>query len=421
MRGWILTLALVLGAWLLAGCESNEPPVSRVLTTSMLAFRYDDARGLALAATYPLNLTVNDLPPDYAVLTNLQSWRMLVNSITPQRYATALAGLPAVSYLPGAEQTLGDPAAVVRGNVVTVNYRAARGLATLSRTQATAVLAALEAWWWVPGVSEVHVQANGQPLAALGPVALTDPLTRVAHTYVLNPNTGEIGYLVGGLSPTTPPEALDILKRREVLEFPATQGFLPLLPPNLAPTVGFDKITDNTLPVDISPNTYSAQQQHPRLAGLVLTFSQFPQVSSLRFTFDQLTVSQSFMRGNLEKPLAVYDLLLPPETAVAATGPAATGIQTAVQAYLGKTPKSYGAALTWERWACVTVQPADPIEEKTVLLSQDVQGYSVKSTAARLTARQALVDNIPRPAIIAFRLPGCETVALEGEKEEGKR
>ena len=388
---WIIPLALVLGC---AGCQGKEETAAaQTRYASALTFRYDAARDVVLATSHPVSFAA--APGQTAAPS--------------QRYLDTLAALPETAYAPAADLRLADPAAMLANGVLTVNYRDVNGLERMNGTQATAALAACEAWAWTPEVREVRLQAAGKPLIALGTQTISQPLKRPYATYVVQPQTGEIGHLAGGPAPATLAEAVVLLNKRQ-LRAHAAPGFLPLLPPEVELFADLGHLDNRTLAVDPSPDFSTTE--HARLAGLVLMLAQFPEVDAVRFTFGKLTVTQRMMRGDLEKPLSPYDLLLPPAATVA-ENTAAAAIKKAAQSGLSRPPLSVSPPLVWREWAAVTIAPAKSAPEQTVLLNQDAAGYAVTITGERLLARQAMLHDVPRDAILALRLPGWEGVALE--------
>lgn len=384
---WVIYLWLCPFALLLAGCGDNTAPLapSRALA-SMVTFRYDAARDVVVAQTSTLAYQ---------------------DPLTAQRYAEALAMLDNTSYAPTTTLRLANPTPTVSDGVLTVNYRDVAGLEQLSSAQTTAILAALEAWWWVPEIRELRVQANGQPLTTLGPITLTQPLRRAYHTYIYHPQTGEVAYLVGSLTPANLSEAIAIINRREIREFPATQGFLPLLPPNVTMTPAIDKIVRGILPVDLSANF--PRQDSARLAGLVLMLTQFPQAGAVQFTFGGESVKMDFMRSTLDAPLSSQQLLLPPIVAQSANRATQEALQATVQETLGRVPASYGSALVWRDWATVPVVPQAGATARMVLLQQQAQGYQV--VLSDVTQAGQPLRSVPSEVIIAFRLFGWEALA----------
>lgn len=388
MRYMMLLLGCLFGL-LLLGCSEEGEPAPQA-TTSLLTFRYDAARDVVLATTHAL-ATTDD-------------------SVTAQQYATALALRPEVSYAPSTTLRLASPEVTVDNGALTVNYREAAGLQGLASAQVSAVLAALEAWFWVPGITEVRVQANGQPLTALGPVVLEQPMPRRFHTFVYQPATTEVAYLVGSLMPATLAEAVELLQQRQIREFPATQGFRPLLPQESMVTVRADALADGVLPIDLAADFPRVEPS--RLAGMVLMFTQFPQVEAVRFTFGGQTVNIPFMRSNLGGPITPYDLLLPAEVGTVAGGQTLQELQSAARAALGQPPASFGPALTWRTWAVITAVPTAGAAPQTLVLQRGPVGYNVVMSGTNLPLAQLLERGVPREAIQALRLPGWEQVAL---------
>ncbi|MHB9107123.1 MAG: GerMN domain-containing protein [Armatimonadota bacterium] len=384
---WLFLLAVLISAVLLAGCpeEENGQPMQQAI--SILTFRYDAARDVVIANTRSFAVD---------------------GAITPQRYADALAGLPEATYTPSATIRMTDPQATVTDGVLTVNYRDVAGLGGLSSAQAAAAFAALEAWWWVPGVTQVRLQFNGQPATALGPVAITQPLSRPIHTYVLQPTTGEVGYLTGALMPADLPAALTILRNRQISTFPAQQGFTPLLSPNVTLTANPNQIANGVLTVDLAgnfPRTDSA-----RLAGIVLMLTQFPAVQAVRFTFGGETINAPIMRSNLNAPLRPYDLLLP--AAATAASPAVTDAVKTAAAKTLATPADFEPALVWKDLALVTTRPQPDTAPRSFLLKGQEGTYRVLASGTNLPVAELLQQGVPVEAVIAFRLPGWENLSL---------
>jgi len=391
MRWWICST--LLGAALLLGCGNNEkahtPPMS-----SLLVFHYDSVREIVIASTYSLS---TDRP------------------VTPQRYAEALTRLPEVSYLPTptpARPTtirLADPQARVVDSVLTVNYLDVAGLSEISSAQATAALAALEAWFWVPGVRAVYLQAHGRPLTHLGPVRLTYPLTPAYRTYVVHSATGEVGYLAGAPMPATVRDAVDILQRREIAAFPARQGFTPLLPPGMTLTTGPANLVDGVLRVDLP--AYFSRSNMAQLSGIVLTLTQFPEVDAVQFTFGGRVASAPFMRTNLDAPVTPYALLLPPLVAREASGETTRTLQALAEQTLGR-PADFSSALVWQDLAMITTHAQPGVASQTFAMHMQDGQYTVLSYGPHLSVVQLLKQGMPEDAVTAFRLPGWEHFAL---------
>lgn len=374
----------------MAGCGTLPPsPTAVPPPTSIVSFQYDAARDVVIAHSTPLTLT---------------------NPPTAQNYADALALLPDVSFTVAPTLRLAAPQATVMDDTVTVNYREVAGLQQLAAAQATAMLAALEAWRWVPGVTRVQVLAAGRPLTQLGPLILTQPLTPVYHTYVFQPETGEVGYLVGDLLPANLTQAQDILRRREIRDFPARQGFRPLLPLDTTIAATPDPNHPAVLNVDLSPNF--PRMERARLAGLVLEFNQFPTVTAVRFTFGGQLASGMFMRSDLRTALTPYDLLLPAAAALVADEPTATVMRDTATAMLGQIAVNAGPVLVWHEWAALTVTPPADAPPHLFVFRKETTGYAMQIHGARLLTIEMLQRGVPREAIIALRIPGWETLAL---------
>lgn len=254
---------------------------------SIVTFRYDAARDVVLAKTTLVKLR---------------------QPISAQAYANALSRLPDMSYTPTETIKFDNPIATYnkRHRRLSVNYRNIAGLDQLASAQTAAVLAALEAWWWVPDVNEIYLQLEGRTSSLLGPLVIYQPLRHQYHTYILNAHTGEIGYLYGNLSPSTIREAVSILNRHEITTYTAMQGFQPILPPGVKLT--YTKIHDGILSADLSPRVY---KQKGALAALVLMFTQYKGVHAVQFTFDGQRLDMPFMHGNLSKPITASQLEIP--------------------------------------------------------------------------------------------------------------
>jgi hypothetical protein len=372
----------VLGLFLLASCP-DRTDIATPIAITMMTFRYDGARDVVIATTRPL---------------------AIAQPVTSQRFANALALASGVSYTPAANLRLANPVPTVNGAVLTVDYRDVAGLGQLASAQVNAILAALEAWWWVPGITEIQLQAAGQPITTLGPLTISQPLRREYHTYVIQPQTGEVGYLVGSLTPPTLTEAVRILRARQISEFPATQGFQPLLPPEIDATTG--TVKDGTLPVNLTAPFSTGQS--PRLAGMILMLTQYPEIEAVQYTFAGETTNAPFMRGNLNAPLSSQQLLLPSTVASIATAQQRTGIEAAVVAHLGAQPASIGQALIWRDWAKVAVTPTPGVPVQQYVMHQGAQGYTVQTVDAGAPSDVLLARGVTREAIIAFRLQGWE-------------
>jgi len=385
---WSFVFGFLMAAvLLLAGCPEEENGLPRQQPISMLTFRYDAVRDVVIVSTR--SLPVED-------------------AITPQRYADALSLLPDASYAPSPTIRMALPQAMVADGVLTVNYREVAGLQQLSSAQAAAALASIEAWWWVPEVREVRLRFNGQPATVLGPVALTAPLQRASHTFVLQPVTGEVGYLVGALMPANLAGAIAILQNRQISAFPATQGFVSLLPANTTLTANPNQLANGVLAADLSANC--PRTDNARLAGIVLMLAQFPAVQAVRFTFNGQTVSSPIMRGNLNAPLRPYDLLLPRAAAVAASE-VTDAVKIVVVKSLGQ-PAEFGQALVWQNMALITTRPPPEIAPVTFVLKEQEQGYRVLASSPNIPVAELIKQGVPLEAVIAFRLPGWENLAL---------
>ncbi len=382
--GWPLVLLGVL--WVL-GCAEPPSPGPPTPPISLLTFHYDAARDVVLAHTVSLPTTV---------------------PLTAQRYADLLATRADVRYAPAPGLRLSDPVPHVTDGAMTVDYHDVAGLAQFNAVQTEAVLAALEAWCWVPGVGTVSITANGAPLTALGSLVLTDPLTPRYHTYVVQTDTGEVGYLPGSPTPADLDDGLDILRRRDAFTAPA--GFQPLLPAGVKLTADPARMTDDFLDVDLQgllPGT-----EHLRLAGMILMLTQFPKPHAVRFTFGGVVSSEPFMRTTLDDILTPYALLLPEPTGSLADAETQAALRTAITARLGHTPAYVGPARVWRDWAVLPVKlTPDGVTLLYVLQLRD-GGYTVVQGGPNLPVGDLLARQVPRDAIVALRLPGWEQMGL---------
>ncbi|MHB9130922.1 MAG: GerMN domain-containing protein [Armatimonadota bacterium] len=413
MRCWYLLLG-VLMVMIIAGCGGVENTAT-VPTVSMLTFRYDAARDVVLVNTSPFMIAQPSEVPPYAVIASTQP---PVEPLPPDgpRYAAALAGLPAASYAPAPNIRLTNPQTTVTDGVLTVNYLTAAGLEQLASAQANQVLAALEAWLWVPGIRQVIIQAQGTPLTRVGPVVVTQPLTPSFHTYTIHSETREVAYMVGSLQPRSIEEAAAILTQRTMRELPASKGFVPLLPLDTTLTVDPTKLSDGVLPVNLSANFSRAEQL--RLGALVMTFTQFPNVTAVRFTFGGQTVNENFMRSNLTFPIYPYDLLLTVAAAEVTDASVLRSLQSATTATLQHTPASYGTARAWGDWACITAVMEQGAAPQAFVLKKSPEGYAVIASGPAVTGELLLKQGMSRDALIALRLPGWETLALPEKHPE---
>ena len=388
MRWWFFCALLGAAMFVLTGCPDQDG-VPGQQSSSILVFRYDAVRDVVITSTYQLSA---DTP------------------ITAQRYANALAALPEVSYTPTAAIRLANPLATVVNDVLTVNYRDVAGLQQLSSAQAASAVAAFEAWRWVPGVREVRLQAAGQPMTILGPLVITQPLQFGNYTYVVNPTTGEVAYLVGSLNPATIAQAVTILQQREIRELPAQAGLRPLLPVGVTISANPAAITTaGVLTVNLSANF--PREETARLAGIVLMMTQFPTVNAVQFTFGGQTVNAPFMRSNLNAPIRPYDLLLPLIVASAASVETTAQLQAIAEKTLGRKAE-VASALVWQDLALLTTDAQPGTAPQTVALRKMEQDYVVLGHGVNLSVVQLLQQGVPQEAITAFRLPGWENFEL---------
>ncbi|HEX2951851.1 MAG TPA: GerMN domain-containing protein, partial [Armatimonadota bacterium] len=289
-RLYVWLIIPIVMVFCLGGCKMEEDHSSPTQTMSLLTFDYDAARDVALAHTYPSTY---------------------IRPLTAQGYVTALAVLPAVNYHPTANIHLANPIPRVDKKHLVVNYDSASGLDQLSSSQAAGLMAVLEDWLWAYEIKDVDLLVEGRPVRTLGPLTITQPLHRQFHTYVIQPVTGEVGYLVGALTPKSLADAVAILNRKEISELPALHGFEPLLPPQVRITAPVGRITDGTLTANLSSSTLPSPFD-TRLTGIVLMLTQFPGIDAVQFTFAGVKRDAPFMRGNLNAPISSMQLLLPP-------------------------------------------------------------------------------------------------------------
>ena len=260
MRWWAMALGVLLGMLLLAGC--SEPPAQPPVTISLLTFRYDHSRNMALALTrdavispmgtvttsrpvvmknvpigvvpqQPYSLDTTNYPTanpqerqDYATVSPSYT-PTFAPPIGPLDYANALAGLPEMSIAPSMCCCFNSPIPTVCGKVLTVNYSTPCDPGEISEEDATPVLVSMEAWWWVPYICDVHLRANCEPLTELGPFTFHDPWEREYHTYLVQRQTGEVGYEFDAFGPQDLMDALQILAQQDIGSVPAMNRFYP--------------------------------------------------------------------------------------------------------------------------------------------------------------------------------------------------
>jgi hypothetical protein len=370
---WALGVGWVL---LLGGCQ--DPQEVETPGWSVLTFRYDAVRDVVLVATEGPGR----------------------GELTAARYAAELAQQPAVQVTVGAARLSAPQATVTDGHLV-VDYGEVTGLEGLASAQATAVLAALEAWWWVPGVEAVELRVRGRPLTTLGPVTLGARWRRPLAVYVVQPQTGEVAHLVGGPTPATLAEAVAVLRRREIRRLPATQGFVPVLPPGatLATTAleGDTGVLPVALPADF-PRGQSA-----RLAALVLTLTQYPAVHAVRLRMGDEVVRGPVMRGRFDAPLTPYQLLVPAAVARVVSAEEWGMLQAAAPA--SAAPRGR----VWREWAALGEATADA---PGLVLQRTAQGYQLLGSPT-----QAVLAGMPLEALVALRAPGWERLLMAQENE----
>lgn len=442
MRWWAIVPCALLGMLWLAGC--SEPPAQPPVTLSLLTFRYDPSWNMAIAITRdavisPMGTVTTSTPvvmktapigvvsqqsyslpttnyptanpqerQDFATIAPSYTPTFASPALGPLDYANALASLPEMSIAPSMFCSFNSPIPTVCGKVLTVNYTTPCDPENLSEAEATAVLVSMEAWWWVPYICDVHLQANCEPLTELGPFTFHDPWEREYHTYLVQEQTGEVGYEFGAPGPADLAEAMQMLAQQDIGMGPATKGFTPLIPPEVTCTVYPSCGTDGVLRCDLSGNFPISDRF--RLAGLVMMLTQFPCINAVQFTFCGRILDYCFMRSNLNKPLTVTDLILPSTVAMPPSLACLHLMQCSAQQALGYTPASYGDAQVWQQWATLHVVPAPGVNAQLCVLHKVGDAYQVLSYGADLDPRQLLQQGMPRDAIIALQLPHWEDV-----------
>lgn len=437
MRWWAITLGALAATLALAGC-SSQPASGPEQVVTLLTFQYDPSRDVVLATTRdsvispsqnfvtstPVNTpappyTVPSVPystqhtqndrQDYAVLSPPRIPRM--NPAVPaQVYANALASLPIMSFNFPPDIRLMNPTATVNGSTLYVNYCLAEGLDEITCCEATTILGAFESWEWVPGILQVYITAHGEPLTALGPFTFKQPMPRSYHTYIVQSQSNEVGYCFGTLNPGCLNDALGILARREICEIPASKGFVPLIPPDVAFTADVEHISDGILPFNVTDGFPSGDSG--RIGGLVLMLTQFPEDSAVQFSFCGRRVDTRYMRGSLDRPFTVGQLLLPTSVAMIPCLPVCSAINNATQISLGRAPYAFGNALVWEDWASQMVVPDKDAAPRLYILHKQEDNYTVFASGPSLSPLQLLQQGMPKEAIIALRLPHWEAVIV---------
>jgi len=386
MRSILVALFLGVLAFVVGCTESAESDT--MPRASVLVFRYDAARDVAVATTRPLAGE---------------------EAVTPQRYADALENYAEI--MPTPQYRLADPRATVAEDVITVNYQVAATRGSLSSAQRAEARVTLEGWFWTPEVRQARFQVRGEPMALPELAPFPQPMPPAYHTYVAQPVTGEVMHLVDLHLVETLPEAISALQTRAISESAMTQGLHPLLPAGMTLAADPATIEDGVLTVNLADGT--GRDLDANLAGMVLMLAQFPEVSAVQFTFKDAKVDRPFMRGNLNAPITPYQLLLPAEVATLATQAQFAAIQQAVQAEVGRVPVTLRALRVWRNWAAVAVTLEGADAQQTVLLQRDNDGtYAVRMNAVNPTAMQ-IRDALPADAIIALRLPGWDDAAKD--------
>lgn len=435
MRWWALVIGMLAGMLMVVGC--SDPAAQPPVTISLLTFLYDPQRQVALAVTrdvvispagdfitsMPVNMATASptMTPTQPYSTNHPSGTMdyrierqdygvvaparapyFIPPVGAQEYANALANLPQMNLMPAPGVSFANPVPTVTDGALSVNYLTLAGLDQLSVEQASPIFVSLESWWWVPGVHCLTLLINGNPLKVLGPYTFCTPLQRSLYTFLVQGDTGEVGYQIDAPYPANLADALDILAKRELALTPATQGFIPLIPPDVNFTAYVGNITNGVLTFDLS-TCFDTKDQY-RLAGLVLMLTQFPEVSAVQFAFNGQIVDAPFMRANLNQPLTATDLILPTTVGMLPCVAELNAIQNTVQASLGHSPASMDNALVWQQWASVQVVPTQGATSLLYVMRKVGDHYAVFASGTDLKAEQLLRQGMPHEAIIALHL-----------------
>ncbi len=441
MRWWAMATSAMLGMLLLAGC--SEPPAQPPVTISLLTFHYDCSNNMAVAITRdavisPMGTVPTSRPEvlktvpigviapqmysevttnqptaspeqrqDYATIAPTYT-PTFATPVGPRDYAIALAALPEMSIAPSMFCSFNTPLPSVCSKVLTVNYTTPCNPEDINEVEARAVLVSMEAWWWVPYICDVHLLANGEPLTELGPFTFHNPWEREYHTYLVQCQTGEVGYEFDACGPTNLADALQVLSRQDIGPGPLAKGFTPLLPPEVTIAADTTSICNGVLHVDLSPNFPLCDRF--RLAGLVMMLTQFPCVSAVQFTFGGQCLDYCFMRSNLNQPITITDLILPSTVACAPSLATLGLLQCSAQQALGYAPASYGDAMVWQQWASLQVVPAPGVNPQLYILHKVGDHYQVLCHSTDPDPLQLLQQGMPRDAIIALQLPHWEKV-----------
>jgi hypothetical protein len=216
-----------------------------------------------------------------------------------------LARQPEVGYCdPAKGYAFGDPAVTRDHDVLAVDYRRVDLCANHDGTLFTGLRAVQEAWYWLPGVRALTLTRQRQEISPLA-----GELSPAQYLYVGHPVTGEVGHLQG-IAVKDPAQAQELLTR-QVLDYPAAAaGFAPLVPPGVTLRVGTPD-AHGVVTLDL-PQSFPWHDAW-RLNGLVLTFTQFPAISAVRFTAAGRTMWRSVGGVWLSRPITPLQLTcLPP-------------------------------------------------------------------------------------------------------------
>lgn len=231
--------------------------------------------------------------------------------VTAQQYADALAARPEMEFTCSGEDRFHyrKPKVTVNGDSLEVNYTDVLEISSLSSCEMQAFFTSFNSWFFVPGVHRVWWLAEGkrvESFAEMGEFVQPLRMDDIALFYCY-PRTGEIvrdGY--GNSSRNMSFNNMTAsLNNRIALKYPRDAE--PLLPEGMIIRPSLS--TNGVLTIDL-PSSFPMYQP-VRIAGLVLTYTQLPQVRVVRFTFAGKTLNTLFMRTTLDQPIHVYDLIVP--------------------------------------------------------------------------------------------------------------
>lgn len=278
--------------------QGTGEPAGRYLH-SLILMRYDVGRDVKLVET--VSFTTNE------------------KRVSSQQYADVLAARPEMNFSAIGQNThYRNPAATVRGDTLTVNYRDSATEASMTSAESMDFWTRFASWFWMPGIHQVRFYANGKEVVWIGEGEITQPLTRVIYLFLYNLNTHEVGidWQDSRVLPerATLTDALRALRERRKHQTGRLTGFEPLLPPGMTiatPEYPRTPLTRSggVLHIDL-PAAFPRNEQG-RLAGIVLLLAQFSEVQAVRFTFGGKTMREPFMRTTLDAPITPHDLELP--------------------------------------------------------------------------------------------------------------